>query len=216
VCEARTTKRSTEAAYRLARRQLSSYQRPIVIASSENRDSTIGGPVKFYSNSCDSPEPSCGIKHCVPNGVVDGTAYQQQQLHLTTPPEFIKGISLTPQENALLFGLTSCHHFSTFPSTNPAAEFQTFTETPFPQYAEIQLSSSAEDFVYSGSFENLQASYMEYMTPDINGYAYVPAVDYSQLGVAGMDYASLSMGQDTPSPRPSRSFSLNSSESSTF
>jgi hypothetical protein len=51
ICEARCTKRSSDAAYRLAKRQLSLYRRPVPIMSAENRMPSPPIPNPFMMNS---------------------------------------------------------------------------------------------------------------------------------------------------------------------
>jgi hypothetical protein len=214
VCEARSSKRSTDAAYRLARRQLSSYHRPVVIASAENRNTSIVGPVQFDISRSDSSKSNIDTSYGTPT--MDWMGYQQQQ-SLELPVDTTKDIQLTPQSNMLPFLDNTCDFSSPFPLA-PAPGFSQCYGSPYSAGPNIKVNPVGEDFVYSSSSDDTQASDLSSTTPGFTGFASFPLLDYPQLNVPLASYTSLAGGQNLfyNSLRPSRSLSLNSSRSSTI
>ncbi|KAF2430130.1 hypothetical protein EJ08DRAFT_734405 [Tothia fuscella] len=211
VCEARSTKRSNDAAYRLARRQLSSYQRPIPIASAEKRSGTPGEILTFANE-----RPFSTLTPDFPMSYSPlSMAYQQQPL---TPPNTVKSMPMTPQDIPTSFVNGGCDFLSSFSSSTSLPNFYA---SSYPQCPGIQLQSSTTPSSFCDDI-----LYQEPM--DMSGVEQFPSAETQFLPLAGfgcsqtyaptVDYSSLTVGQEFGfgSTRPSRSSSMNSSTSGSW
>jgi hypothetical protein len=212
MCEARSTKRSTDTAFRLARRQLSSYQRPILIASAHNEHNAFGGPVKLPPHKADLTEVSHGTSY--DSSTLDGMVYQQQDLPAL--PKTTAFIPSTPKSTTMSLEVGTCSLNSTLSSLNSTPGLLTFYGSLSPQYSDIHFNPSAEDFLYSSGFEDVQTSYVGGSDVESIRYNDYPLLEYQQSSVSFLNYASFATAQNTPLYAPSRSSSLNSTRSSTF
>jgi hypothetical protein len=182
------------------------------MASAENRNNAVVGPGQLSTKEVDLPEMNLGISYCAP--AIDGMIYQQQQS--PAPLASTKGVPLAPYNNTMSFMGYMCDFSTTCSPPNTTPSLSTFCGSPFPQYPDVQLNASGEEFLYSDSFEDAQEGYLGSVSPECSGYGHYPPLDYSQLSVPSLGYTSLAAGQDMLLLRPSRSSSLNSYRSSTF
>ncbi|RDI82728.1 Heat shock protein [Venturia inaequalis] len=144
LCEARSTKRSNDAAYRLAKRQLSLYRRPIPIAPSDGKSTTPPAldftvPRQYFTSS--PAQPNLQDQNVWSEEITTSSIYQSYPPAPPTTPSMCGSDSKNRAPTPLI--LDGSEFESPYASGGQIHSSDFFSPT-FDQYSGIPLSYSPE------------------------------------------------------------------------